>query len=113
LLDGFRQFGGFELGSPETANLDRIEVLKGPASILYGEVQPGGIINLVSKQPLGKAAYEAELSVGNREFVEPRIDFSAPLTENRKVRYRLNALYRYDDGFVDFDRDFNRFFIAL
>jgi len=42
LLDGFRQFGSVSLGSPEIANLDRVEVLKGPASILYGEVQPGG-----------------------------------------------------------------------
>ncbi|MGL6341066.1 MAG: TonB-dependent siderophore receptor, partial [Waterburya sp.] len=112
LLDGFRQFGGFDLGSPETANLERVEVLKGPASILYGEVQPGGVINLVSKQPLTQPSYQAELQLGNRGFVEPSIDFSAPLTEDGKVRYRLNALYHHNDGFVDFEQDFNRFFIA-
>jgi iron complex outermembrane recepter protein len=112
LLDGFRQYGFNELSSPETANLERVEVLKGPASISYGDVQPGGIINLVSKKPLKTPTYEAELSVGNREFVEPRIDFSAPLTEDGKVSYRLNALYRHDDGFVDFEQDFNRWFVA-
>jgi iron complex outermembrane recepter protein len=112
LLDGFRQYGFYELSSPETANLERVEVLKGPASIAYGDVQPGGIINLVSKKPLKTPTYEAELSVGNREFVEPRIDFSAPLTENGKVSYRLNALYRHDDGFVDFEQNFNRTFVA-
>jgi iron complex outermembrane recepter protein len=112
LLDGFRQFGSVSLGSPEIANLDRVEVLKGPASILYGEVQPGGVINLVSKQPLKTPSYEAELSLGNREFVEPNIDFSAPLTEDGKLAYRLNALYRHNDGFIDFAQDFDRWFIA-
>jgi iron complex outermembrane recepter protein len=112
LLDGFRQFGTFDNGASETTNLERVEVLKGPASILYGEVQPGGVINLVSKQPLAQPAYQAELQLGNREFVEPSIDFSAPLTEDGKVRYRLNALYHHDDGFVDFDQNFNRAFIA-
>ncbi len=112
LQDGFRQFGTFDNGASETTNLERVEVLKGPASILYGEVQPGGVINLVSKQPLAQPTYQAELQLGNREFVEPSIDFSAPLTEDGKVRYRLNALYHHNDGFVDFDQDFNRFFIA-
>ena len=112
LLDGFRQYGFYELGSPETANLERIEVLKGPASIAYGDVQPGGIINLVSKKPLKTPLYQAELSLGNREFVRPRIDFSAPLTEDGRVSYRLNALYRHKDSFVDFDTDFDRWFVA-
>jgi iron complex outermembrane recepter protein len=112
LLDGFRQFGTFDNGASETTSLERVEVLKGPASILYGEVQPGGVINLVSKQPLAQPSYQAELQLGNREFVEPSIDFSAPITEDGKVRYRLNALYHHDDGFVDFEQDFKRFFIA-
>jgi iron complex outermembrane receptor protein len=112
LQDGFRQFGTFDNGASETSNLERVEVLKGPASILYGEVQPGGVINLVSKQPLAQPTYQAELQLGNREFVEPSIDFSAPLTEDGQVRYRLNASYHHNDGFVDFEQDFNRFFIA-
>ncbi|MGL5077952.1 MAG: TonB-dependent siderophore receptor, partial [Waterburya sp.] len=112
LQDGFRQFGTFDQGASETTNLERVEVLKGPASILYGEVQPGGVINLVSKQPLAQPTYQAELQLGNRAFVEPSIDFSAPLTEDGKVRYRLNALYHHNDSFVDFEQDFNRFFIA-
>jgi len=47
LRDGFRRYGSFQ-SFPEVANLERVEVLKGPASILYGEIQPGGLINLVS-----------------------------------------------------------------
>lgn len=52
LRDGFRQtFGRFgNIGFPDLGNLERIEVLKGPASILFGVVEPGGVINLVTKK---------------------------------------------------------------
>jgi iron complex outermembrane recepter protein len=113
LLDGFRQFGVVGLqNTQETANLERIEVLKGPSSILYGEIQPGGLINLVSKQPLPEPFYGAELQVGNRAFVRPRIDFSGPLTEDKNLLYRVNALFERSDSFRDFSTDSRRFFIA-
>ncbi|WP_222427037.1 TonB-dependent siderophore receptor [Hyella patelloides] len=96
----------------EIANLEQIEVLKGPASILYGEVNPGGVINLVTKKPLAEPFYEAELELGNRNFVKPRIDISGSLTSDGSLLYRLNALYQNDDGFRDFDQNNERFFIA-
>lgn len=69
LLDGFRQYGlGGNQTPVETANLERIEVLKGPASILFGEIQPGGVINLVSKRPLSEPFYQAELQLGSRSL---------------------------------------------
>lgn len=111
LRDGFRRYGFFE-NFPEVANLERIEVLKGPASILYGEIQPGGLINLVSKKPLAEPFYEAELQVGNRGFVRPRIDISELLTSDGRLRYRLNALYRRGDSFRRYDQEDKRFFIA-
>ena len=111
LRDGFRRYGSFE-SFPEVANLERIEVLKGPASILYGEIQPGGLINLVSKKPLAEPFYKAELQVGNWGFVRPKIDISDLLTDDGKLRYRLNALYSRSDSFRGFDQDERRFFIA-
>jgi iron complex outermembrane receptor protein len=111
LRDGFRRYGFFE-NFPEVANLERIEVLKGPASILYGEIQPGGLINLVSKKPLAEPFYEAELQVGNWGFVRSRIDISELLTDDGRLRYRLNALYRKGDSFRGFDQEDKRFFIA-
>ncbi len=111
LRDGFRRYGSFE-SFPEVANLERVEVLKGPASILYGEIQPGGLINLVSKKPLAEPFYEVELQVGNRGFVRPRIDISELLTDDGRLRYRLNALYRTGDSFRGFDQEDERLFIA-
>jgi iron complex outermembrane receptor protein len=111
LRDGFRRYGSFGT-FPEVANLERIEVLKGPASILYGEIQPGGLINLVSKKPLAEPFYEAELQVGNWGFIRPRIDVSELLTDDGRLRYRLNALYQKSNSFRGFDQEDKRFFIS-
>ena len=114
LRDGFRQFSGIRgEGFAETANLERVEVLKGPASILYGEIEPGGVINLVTKKPLEEGSlYEAKLQLGDDALVRQSIDFSDSLTSDGSVRYRLNALYRHENSFRDFDQDFERFFVA-
>lgn len=112
LIDGFREFGGYEGAVPETANLERIEVLKGPASILYGELQPGGVINLVRERPLADPFYQAEFLVGSQGLLQPQIDLSGPLTADERLLYRLNALYRHDDGFTDYDQDYERAFVA-
>ncbi|MBE7385517.1 MAG: TonB-dependent receptor [Leptolyngbya sp. SIO1E4] len=114
LRDGFRlTFGGFgNPGNQEISNLETIEVLKGPASILFGSIEPGGVINLVTKKPLSEPFYDLGLRVGNRALLEPSIDISGPLDEDGRVLYRLNALYRNEDSVQDYDTDFNRFFIA-
>ena len=110
IRNGFRQFGGDIV--PETANLERVEVLKGPSSILFGEIEPGGLINLVTKKPTGETFYRVETQFGNRSLISPSIDFSAPLTEDGDVSYRLNALYRSSDDIQDVDENIERFFIS-
>jgi iron complex outermembrane recepter protein len=113
LIDGFRQLGVVENQSTlEPANLESIDVLKGPASILYGETQPGGVINLVSKKPLSTPLYTAEIQAGNRGLLRPRIDLSGPLTDDGSLLYRLNALFSTERSFRDFDTNLQRFFIA-
>lgn len=118
LVDGFNlsasdnfSRSGFQDIS-ETANLEQIEVLKGPASILYGEINPGGVINLVTKKPLSDPLYEIETQIGSRSFFRPRVDFSGPLTPDKKLSYRLNALLQTEEGFRGFDQDILRLFIA-
>ena len=110
IRNGFRQFGADII--PETANLERVEILKGPASVLFGEIEPGGLINLVTKKPTAEPFYKIETQFGNRNFISPSIDFSAPLTEDGKVRYRLNALYRSSDDIQDVDENIERFYIS-
>jgi iron complex outermembrane recepter protein len=111
LRDGFRQYGTFQ-GIPEVANLEKIEVLKGPSSILYGQIEPGGILNLVLKKPLPEPFYELELQAGSQNRVQPRIDFNGPLTADGKVLARLSALYKHEDSFRGFDTPADRFSIA-
>ncbi len=119
VIRGFEQLStlqdGFVLsdyGSPETANLERIEVLKGPASVLYGATEPGGLVNLVTKKPLSEPFFEAEFQAGSFGFIRPRLDISGPLNPDKSLLYRLNAAYERSDGFRDFDQDIERVFIG-
>ncbi|MEM1242719.1 MAG: TonB-dependent siderophore receptor [Cyanobacteria bacterium P01_H01_bin.26] len=113
LRDGFLlpSFIG-DAAEPEVANLERVEVLRGPASVLYGQAEPGGVVNLVTKQPLSEPYYNLQFQAGNGEFINPSIDFSGPLTADGRLLYRLNALYRQEDGFRDYDNNFERFFVG-
>jgi len=111
LRDGFRRYGSFQV-SPEIAGLEQIEVLKGAASILYGEIQPGGVVNLVSKKPLSNPFYEAELELGSRGLVSPRVDFSGPVMQDGNLLYRVNALLSTQAPVQNFNTNFERAFVA-
>ena len=112
LRDGFRLNDGGRVGFSELSNLESVEVLKGPAAILTGSVQPGGVINLVSEQPLAEPRYEFGLRVGNQALIEPSLDLTGPITEDGRLRYRINASRRRGDSFRGYDTDLERFFIA-
>ena len=112
LRDGFRVYNRAAQGVPETANLERIEIVKGPASVVFGESEPGGLINLVSKQPLSEPFYNLQLQLGNDNFVRFPVDLSGPLTEAADLSYRLNGLYQYRESFRDLDNGFERLFVA-
>ncbi|MEH1846499.1 MAG: TonB-dependent receptor plug domain-containing protein [Nostoc sp.] len=98
-------------GTTNLANIERIEVLRGPASVLYGEGTPSGAINFITKQPLQQPYYAAQFKVGSYSFYEPSFDLSGPLTTDGKVSYRLNAAYRNSNSFVDFLHE-ERFLVA-
>ena len=85
-----------------TNDLERVEVLKGPASILFGQGEPGGIINLVTKKPLDEPFYSASFGAGNFNTYEGAIDLSGPLNESKTVKYRLNLSYENYESFRDF-----------
>lgn len=109
-IRGFRQTGSLRNGfrddgflSPrDVANIERVEYLKGPASILYGAFEPGGVVNTVTEQPLFNPAYEVGATVGSYEFYRPTLDLTGPLTEDESLRYRLNIAYENADSYRDF-----------
>lgn len=109
--NGIRNLGAGNAFQLETTQLERLEVLKGPASVLYGQGEPGGLVNLVTKLPTAQPFYEVEGTIGNFNFYRPSVDISGPLNAERTIGYRLNLLYQNSDTFVDFV-DIERFFAA-
>ena len=104
LRNGFRvgTDGGFTGSFVTPSNIERVEVLKGPASVLYGQFEPGGIVNYVTKQPLSDPSYTAELKAGSYSFYQSSLDLTGPLTDDKRLLYRLNSSYQNFGSFVDF-----------
>ncbi|MCC5601445.1 TonB-dependent receptor [Nostoc sp. CHAB 5714] len=88
--------------SVELANVERIEVLKGPASVLFGLGSPGGSINIVTKRPLSEPFYAVDATIGSYSFYRGAVDFSGPLNDSKTALYRFNAVYRNSGSFIDF-----------
>ncbi|OHX64145.1 TonB-dependent receptor [Flammeovirga pacifica] len=80
---------------------ERVEVIKGPASALFANTNPGGTINFVTKKPLTVQQNSATVSMGSFNTYKANVDVTGPLTKNEKVLYRLNAGYQKTDGFRD------------
>ncbi|ESA33725.1 hypothetical protein N836_20705 [Leptolyngbya sp. Heron Island J] len=97
--DGILEFSFAPLS---TNDVERVEVLKGPASVLFGQGNPGGIVNLVSKRPLREPFYEVSASAGSFDTYRGAVDLSGPISESGDVRYRLNASYENYGSFRDF-----------
>lgn len=73
-----------------TLTLDRVEIVKGPAAILYGITEPGGLINMITKKPLFKQQGSLGLQVGDYSTTRAEIDLTGPIAGD-KVAYRLIA----------------------
>ncbi|MEH2445348.1 MAG: TonB-dependent receptor plug domain-containing protein [Nostoc sp.] len=86
-------------GAADFSNVEQVEVLRGPAAVLFGAGGLGGIINITTKQPLFEPFYELGLNAGNDDLYRGTADLSGPLTSNRNLRYRLNiALQDAEDS---------------
>ncbi|PWW32715.1 TonB-dependent siderophore receptor [Chromohalobacter israelensis] len=106
-LNGLRLYSpGYYQWTPEPYGLERVDVFKGPASILYGEAPSGGIVNAVSKRPTEEVQGEIEIQAGNRQHRQFAFDTSGPVTESGDVRYRMVGLYKERDG--DLDGTYNK-----
>lgn len=98
--DGFREFS---FANPvNIAGVEQIEFLKGPASVLYGQNEPGGLVNITSKQPLNEPYYSPSLTIGSFDFYRGTLDLSGPLNSRKTAAYRLNLAYENAGSFRDF-----------
>jgi iron complex outermembrane receptor protein len=95
----------------EPYGLERIEILKGPSSGIYGQASPGGILNMVSKRPTTERRGEIELQTGSFERMQGAFDVSGPVDGNRQFLFRLVGLARDSNTFVDRNEE-QRYFIA-
>ncbi|MEL6468599.1 MAG: TonB-dependent siderophore receptor [Cyanobacteria bacterium J06623_4] len=93
-------------------NIEQIEILKGPASVLFGAGSLGGTINLVTEVPLNDPFYEVEFSGGSNSFYGASIDLTGPFNDEAgQLGYRLNMAYQNQSSFRDFERS-ELFFVA-
>ncbi|CAH0260931.1 MULTISPECIES: TonB-dependent receptor [unclassified Pedobacter] len=91
----------YYFNQPLTNNLERIEVIKGPASATFSSVDPGGSINLVTKKPLTEDRKEISLSAGSFSTIRGALDFTGPLNADKTLLYRLNVGYEDSKSFRD------------
>jgi iron complex outermembrane receptor protein len=98
-------------GKREMANVEKIEVLKGPAAILYGQMEPGGMVNVVTKQPLTTEYYSAQQQFGSYDLYRTTIDATGPLTKDDTLLYRVNMAYQNNNSYRELV-DNERFFVA-
>ncbi|WP_291100082.1 MULTISPECIES: TonB-dependent receptor [unclassified Empedobacter] len=92
--NGFR----FNNGSiPEVSSLERVEVLKGGAALLYGNVAPGGILNMVTKKPKFNFGGEISMQAGSNAFYKPSLDIYGPI--NNSIAYRFTGSYENSESF--------------
>ncbi|MFW5845577.1 MAG: TonB-dependent receptor plug domain-containing protein, partial [Planctomycetota bacterium] len=101
LTDGFRTPNPFAARIFEMDNIERLEVLKGPASVLFGRIEPGGVINLVTKKPLREYHHSVEQQVGSYEFYRTAVDTTGPIPGLESLQYRLIASYEDAGSFRD------------
>ena len=103
--------GASRFGSPTTANVERVEVLKGPSSVLYGSMNPGGLINIVTKQPSAKqgsvfsssvASYAGDQGKNGQGF-STTLDTTGPIDAGKHWLYRFIASYEDAPAWRQFD----------
>lgn len=95
-------------GAADMAFVDRIEVAKGPSSMVYGRVWPGGMVNLVTKSPQPEAAFSVQQQVGSWNSYRTTVDATDAMNAERTAAYRLMAVYDKGDSFIDHQHHENK-----
>ena len=116
--DGLREVGDpnfLSLFRNEPYGFERIDVIKGPSSVMYGQGAPGGLVDVISKRPPDKAFGEIVGQFGNYDRFQGAFDVGGPATKDGTLFYRLTGVFRDSDAqianFSNFVKD-NRTYIA-
>jgi len=104
-------FGNYNNTRPDIYTLEQVEILKGPASVLYGKGSPGGLVNAVSKRPQDESSHELVAEIGNFSRNQLAFDSTGAIDDDNNFLYRMVGVYRDTDTQVDFVED-NTFVIA-
>lgn len=109
-LDGLSLFSyGFGNFQIDPFALERVEVLKGPASVLYGGANAGGIVNMTSKRPTDAPYYYTEAGINSNGNGYGAFDLSDKVNEDGTMKYRLTGKIGGGDGYTDYTHDFRGF----
>ncbi|HEY0294514.1 MAG TPA: TonB-dependent siderophore receptor [Bordetella sp.] len=92
---------GYAIPSFDPYGLERIDVLHGPSSVLYGQASPGGVVNMVSKQPTTTPVHDMFITTGNHNRAEAGFDLGGALTSDGTLSYRLTGSADQNDTQVD------------
>lgn len=98
LINGLRM-GSSGWNQSSLPNMERIEVIKGPASALYANTSPGGTINSVTKKPLDESRKSVNFTTGSYNTYRLTSDFTGPMNESKTLLYRLNLAYQNAGSF--------------
>jgi len=107
LVNGLRSgygYGNSYYNSPLTINLENLEVLKGPGASLFGDIVPGGTINMTTKKPLEDFKGHVSFAAGSFETMRTTVDLGGPLDSAKRILYRFNAGYEDTKTFRDVNR---------
>jgi iron complex outermembrane receptor protein len=101
----YRDGGAFPLasawGGRDLANIEQVEALKGPASLLFGMAPPGGVVNYVTKKPLATPYYSLQQQFGSYDYYRTTVDATGPITGDKSLLYRFNLAYKDANSFRD------------
>ncbi len=105
-MDGMRLLGGVYASPQVDFHLvESVDVIKGPASVLYGNATPGGLVNLTSKLPYATPGGRIELAAGNYDLLRSAIDVNQPIDRDGRWQFRVIAGAERSDGFVALTRN--------
>ena len=97
--NGIRYFNGMSI---ETSGLEKVELLKGSAALLFGNVAAGGILNLVTKKPKNELGGEIGFRYGSFNTIKPTFDIYNSIGKNKNMSFRINGSFEKGNSFRDF-----------